>query len=530
MQELATDNPLRGVQPQDRTSVLPAESLAHILSYLIRLYPTPLQRAQRSKKLKTSQVRIPDWLSVTHVCQRWRTIALSTPSLWCRIVPNAEKSWDIFIQRSGSAMLSIDGWCQFLLEPDIMSSRITSILGLQNRIQKLDLRGMLQHNLDALMTGFAQPLPHMTSLCIECRPPPRGRSLADFPPNILSTMLPNLSELRLYGIDFPRETHLSSLQFFEYQYAPRGYPTFVMLPHFDISVVVNTLRGMPALRTLWLHLKVLKEAPFPFDPMPFALQHLEDLVLRTGDAQGWRIWSLLQLPSHAEVDIACTRNTGSGAGDLMASAILLHLSTSSPLRALSITVGPKYRDTDYERLTLTLNGPEGICEEAEDRSTLPCQKPSVTINTETPSGTALVKLLLARLPLCSISTLTFDVKFDDQWDLRAIRDAILPAQSLKSLELGKDIDIAEAILVALKTRSVVERLDVGDSAMALFPALARLQYNSANNSTTAVEHAFRVRRAIGPDTTSFRLVHRSDEDWEGSASMLRSLGLDFAAE
>lgn len=49
------------------------------------------------------------WLAVTHVCQRWRHVALRTPALWTRIKPTIPECVKTFLERSRDMPLTVEG-------------------------------------------------------------------------------------------------------------------------------------------------------------------------------------------------------------------------------------------------------------------------------------------------------------------------------------------------------------------------------------------------------------------------------------
>lgn len=84
-------------------SALPDEVLAEIL----------LQCVQKARDVYTAGAsgdneRGPySWIGITHVCRRWRQVALDYPSLWNWIVPINPVSTNIFIQRSAQLPLVV---------------------------------------------------------------------------------------------------------------------------------------------------------------------------------------------------------------------------------------------------------------------------------------------------------------------------------------------------------------------------------------------------------------------------------------
>ncbi|KZV59757.1 hypothetical protein PENSPDRAFT_543247, partial [Peniophora sp. CONT] len=49
------------------------------------------------------------WVTITHVCRRWRTIALEDPSLWTDIPFVLSMPWiDAFVSRSTALPIHLD--------------------------------------------------------------------------------------------------------------------------------------------------------------------------------------------------------------------------------------------------------------------------------------------------------------------------------------------------------------------------------------------------------------------------------------
>ncbi|KAJ7206489.1 hypothetical protein GGX14DRAFT_367219, partial [Mycena pura] len=87
----------------DPASILPTEIVSDILVHALPAYPICPPLAGKSSPTQ-----------LTHVCRKWREIALSTPSLWRAITIRLrrDKSWDLdfvqtWLRRSGSCPLSL---------------------------------------------------------------------------------------------------------------------------------------------------------------------------------------------------------------------------------------------------------------------------------------------------------------------------------------------------------------------------------------------------------------------------------------
>ncbi|TFY74932.1 hypothetical protein EWM64_g9081 [Hericium alpestre] len=81
------------------TARLPVEVLLHIFTILTECNPPSLQPRRSRKACKKFEVL--GWINVTHVCQRWRQVALSAPGLWTNVgVPQAGIWMDEMLARS----------------------------------------------------------------------------------------------------------------------------------------------------------------------------------------------------------------------------------------------------------------------------------------------------------------------------------------------------------------------------------------------------------------------------------------------
>jgi hypothetical protein len=85
-------------------SQLPTEILHQILSFRAAHFVEPFRLSLMSKA--TAPMDLLPWIKVTHVCRKWREVALSDAVLWSQITP-AQPSWALeMLSRSGQAPLS----------------------------------------------------------------------------------------------------------------------------------------------------------------------------------------------------------------------------------------------------------------------------------------------------------------------------------------------------------------------------------------------------------------------------------------
>ncbi|KIM42664.1 hypothetical protein M413DRAFT_121419 [Hebeloma cylindrosporum] len=214
-------------------SKIPVELLSYIFSLVQRKY-----RHESRENL--------GWIVVTHVCQRWRGIALNNPSLWVYIPFHCPDWVPEMTKRSKSAILKVElnskNFMHFRFHDlreflDIHISRIQKIKCYGSR--KAILRTLFQH----LPPHSARSLEHL-NLCHA----PQGPNTMTHIERLLAEPS-RLRTLKLHGpIDWSSKV-LSSLTHFAVHYndslpneSPPTYPQF-----FD------ALARMPALQILELH-------------------------------------------------------------------------------------------------------------------------------------------------------------------------------------------------------------------------------------------------------------------------------------
>ncbi|KAI0042526.1 hypothetical protein FA95DRAFT_1500023, partial [Auriscalpium vulgare] len=82
---------------------LPPELLAYIFALLASIDPPELYTLPMNGS--------PGWLAATHVCQRWRRVALEDPTLWAANIsvpfPLGPRWADRFLSRAQDAPLTI---------------------------------------------------------------------------------------------------------------------------------------------------------------------------------------------------------------------------------------------------------------------------------------------------------------------------------------------------------------------------------------------------------------------------------------
>ncbi|KAI0061497.1 hypothetical protein BV25DRAFT_1826631 [Artomyces pyxidatus] len=188
LQELHTIN--GHINALSRTSRLPAELLAYVFSFC----------AADSKAWREMNAGI-GWVVVTHVCRRWRHIALSHPRLWRYLDFPLSLSWAQEMISRSKAIPCIVSW----ISGYPRTGRPPSVLGDGfNELALSQLHGIEQLRLDgfdgttqSLEAVLALPAPDLTTVDIKCK----GLFL---PPNIFDGIAPRLRNVSVVGcLTFP---------------------------------------------------------------------------------------------------------------------------------------------------------------------------------------------------------------------------------------------------------------------------------------------------------------------------------------
>ncbi|TCD62754.1 hypothetical protein EIP91_006452, partial [Steccherinum ochraceum] len=121
-----------------RNTLLPACRLPpEILALIFQLYITSVHGALS----RTTEAQAPfEWIAgVTHTCQYWREVALSTPMLWTfvTVAHCRPELIEAFVQRSKAAPLVVDAAVGLKHMPDALSARLSLLHRVFDRIERL---------------------------------------------------------------------------------------------------------------------------------------------------------------------------------------------------------------------------------------------------------------------------------------------------------------------------------------------------------------------------------------------------------
>ncbi|KAJ3544462.1 hypothetical protein NM688_g5742 [Phlebia brevispora] len=256
-------------------SQLPPELLATIFKACVAAVKAEYYR------LGSMHVKPYSWISISHVCQLWREVALQHPQLWCWIVKTSDEFTRLLLQRSGSAPLTID--TQRTRKPcasgstgnkyqyvDWSPSALAAVYGHWYRVEEADV-----DQLGSEWTNVRAPL--LRKLRV-----PRGDinySVRDPPAPFVPDGLPSLEECLW-------DSGYGSLRTLQPFFGPKVKDLCIRLmmadPSFSVDSWVTVLQSMSSLRTLTL-MGVVSHfiGPQTRSSQVASLPHLRKLTLGT---------------------------------------------------------------------------------------------------------------------------------------------------------------------------------------------------------------------------------------------------------
>jgi F-box-like len=253
-------------------SRLPAELLAKIFSEVVTAV------GYKSGK-------VPSWMAITHVCQRWRAVAIDSSVLWTDISFHWSPAWvKVMLQRSKQSKLDI-----------VTSSATNAPLDLINqaldvsRLRSLETQNPVHGHIIA--SRLEHGAPHLEKLSLM-----RWSNTYKLPPGCLATNTPKLKALTLAN----------------YTLSPWGSKVITALHSFDLSLdlpdaatgdeLLDGLDGMHALsrlRLAGLHLPLIVDCRVVRLPRLESL-HISNVSVGTGTA----LLNSLAVPLTAKVDLS----------------------------------------------------------------------------------------------------------------------------------------------------------------------------------------------------------------------------------
>jgi len=335
-----------------RSAVTPISALPpELLMKIFRFYALQVPPWYRVSESTRRGIRRRGWIAVTHVCRRWRQVALGDSSLWARITGSSLSSKWIaeMLVRARNAPLILD----FAVTPfpEVLSKFTPHIF----RIRELRLRGLSAHSrvLREICALEAPSLEHF-----ELGVSSFDTRAATFHQlggtTLFRGLAPELRTLSLSKVSIP------------WSLIPRGQFTQlkIILPRWstppsDLNQLLDLLINSPDLEVLVLEFclpTILFQAP---DGQAIHLPRLSCLCLGGSTSRVANLLKMLQLPSSTTLRLRCMSEDPSTDN---VNIVLPRVSANFPVgfRSLRITVnslnGPIYMAASIAHPDPTISG------------------------------------------------------------------------------------------------------------------------------------------------------------------------------
>ena len=312
-------------------SVLPPELLARIFHFCA--LEEPLWISQPPNEL--------GWVTVTHVCQRWRQVALDDTSLWARITGIPRRPWWIaeWLVRARNAPLVFGYWGSpssapspeilTKFQPHISHTRELRLGGLGERHYRVveEIFGLEAPALEYFGLRFSEPVifPQIPGTALFKGRAPKLRTFT-------------LSEVSVPWSLIPRG-QLTRIEITRFRF--KGAPDISLFDDLDPNQLVDLLISSPELEVLILKfcLPAMFSAVSHGQFEPIHLPRLSRLHLGGSTNSVTNILKRLTLPSSAIICLQCISNHLSAHDDhLILPVISAHFHNSTPVEFKRFTV------------------------------------------------------------------------------------------------------------------------------------------------------------------------------------------------
>jgi hypothetical protein len=286
------------------------------------------------------------WITVTHICRRWRQVALSDPNLWSTIIFDLGAEWaEEMLARSEATLISYSR--DLSSQPRVSTRRSVddeaTLRKHLSRVRRLVLSGDPE-SLAPAARALTTPAPHLESLELRNAP---GNLCITLPSDLFAHDAPKLRHVTLFGLairwDSPLFRDLTHLEI----RIPRRAPTVesILLSIPTVERLLSILEAMPSLQVLTLG-NCLPRPESTGRVVP--LRYMSKLSLDGSPSEVVAVLERVSLPSSASLSLHCPHHEDlDGPLETLVSLLASHFRTpetpTSPLSTIAID------EADYEK-------------------------------------------------------------------------------------------------------------------------------------------------------------------------------------
>ncbi|EIM80201.1 uncharacterized protein STEHIDRAFT_172849 [Stereum hirsutum FP-91666 SS1] len=339
-----------------RNSLRPIARLApETLAYCFLLLRSQEVQTFLGPKPNHDPTGIQGLLAITHVCRRWRDVAIDCKALWRHLDTSCGSKWfNTMLSRAGSLPLVVSA--EYAHEPDLSIIR-WSIAPNINRIESLSLSAPFGNALTKCLACLPRELPTLKELKVEASYESTSTELMPVDRTFLGKYTPLLSNLALLGVEFyeplqmvvPNITSLflSLTPASDFRVTPDDLSSWMARSPGDVvfGVLLDVLEQLPSLRYLTI-IKYLRppESGDLFSHPIVRLLDLRSLTLFEDAAECVRLLRHLYIPPTAlrhisakvRLDDAEDVDAHVDALEDAAQELMLHDGMQSRMRMISI--------------------------------------------------------------------------------------------------------------------------------------------------------------------------------------------------
>ena len=296
------------------------------------------------------------WIAVTHVCRRWRQVAISDPNLWNTVVFDLGVEWaEEMLARSKATLISYSQ--EFGFEPWVTTrtshdDEVTPSRHLSH-IRRLALSGTPEYFVPAVR-ALITPAPHIESL--ELLLDADSDSCITLPSDLFAHNAPKLRHVTLACCALTWDSPLfRGLKHLEIQIPPIAPSTptarsdLLSIP--TLEQMLSILEAVPSLQVLTLS----EYLPYPESTSRVVpLRYMSKLSLDGSLSQVVAFLERVSLPSSASLFLHCSHhNHPDGLLDTLVSLLTSHfLSAETPTSPLSTVAFEDDLINGYRYLTI----------------------------------------------------------------------------------------------------------------------------------------------------------------------------------